>query len=105
MLRPLVRRVFSVRFVSKTGDSTVNFEWKSPRSVGQILPRMMCTAEKASNDATKGEQTESTEGELSELDQKIKLIEEKDGIINDLEVVYFKSWLLGTVDSRPPPLY
>jgi hypothetical protein len=67
---------------------TFDFEWKRPGNTGQFLPRMMCTAEKASNGATKSEQTESTEGELSELDQKIKLIEEKDGIINDLEVVY-----------------
>ncbi|CAB3992318.1 grpE homolog 1, mitochondrial [Paramuricea clavata] len=73
MLRPLVGRVFPRRCVYFTGQS---------------LPRMMCTAEKSSNDSTKSEQTVNTEGELSELDQKIKLVEEKDGIINDLEDKY-----------------
>ena len=53
--------------------------------------RMMCTVEKASDEidgASKSDQTETSEGDVSELDQKIKLIEEKDGIINDLQVGY-----------------
>ena len=87
MFRSLGRRVFSGRSVSKTRDLIVDFRCKRPESVDQFLPRRLCTAEKASNDTTKGEHTESTEGELSELDQKIKLLEEKDGMINDLEVM------------------
>ena len=93
MLHPLVRRVFSGRSVSKTRDFILDLKWKKPESVGYCLPRMMCTAEKASDDATNSEKTESAEGELSELEKKIKLLEEKDGMITDLEVVDFKFWV------------
>lgn len=88
MLRIPLLRVSAGRFVSKARDFLADFEGKRPGNFGRYLPRRMCTAEKVNDDPTKGNETESGEGELSELDQKIKLIEEKDGIINELEVVY-----------------
>lgn len=79
MLRPFTTRVSFSRFLGKSRDLVVNF--------GTTWSRMLCTAEKTSDDATRGgTETESFDGELSELEQKIKLIKEKDGIINDLEV-------------------
>lgn len=87
MLRPLLKGVFSIRFVSKSRDFVVDFECKKNEGFGNFHRRMMCTAEKQGDDATKGDHQESTKEELSELDEKLKLIEEKDGIINDLEVV------------------
>ena len=87
MLRPLVRRVFPSRLVTKTRDATTEFERKMPGKYGS---RMMCTVQRANdevNSASKSDQTVTSEGEESELDQKIKLLEEKDGVINDLQVV------------------
>ena len=84
MLRPLIGRVFSSHSMAKTRDCMVVFE-------GCFWSRTMCTVEKASDEidgASKSDQTETSEGDVSELDQKIKLIEEKDGIINDLQVGY-----------------
>ena len=104
MLRPLVRRVFSSRLMTKTRDVTIEFERKMPGKYGS---RMMCTVQRANdevNSASKSDQTETSEGEETELDQKIKLLEEKDGVINDLQVVivYLK---FGACPSQNIPFY
>lgn len=51
-----------------------------------MLTRNLCTVEKTNNGAAKDAEVKNTEGKTLESGEKRKLMEEKDGIISDLEV-------------------
>ena len=90
MLLPVVRRIFSGRLLPRTKLFFVEFNGKNIARTTPCCQRLLCTVEKA-DEGPKSEESE----ELSELDKKVKLIEEKDLLLKDLEVI--KQFL---VDNR-----